>query len=115
MTNPGGVRIDPELLADVGDTLAATAVDIQQSLGMFTDPAMWTEPGVYAQDFGPAVDVANTYTELARKLPGYLAAVTARLNQGADAFRQAAAGYRAVDERNAGGVGKAAPAQPGGH
>jgi hypothetical protein len=115
VTNPGGVRVDPGLLEDVAAELTKVAADIQQSLGMFSDPAMWTEPGIYAEEFGPAVDVAKQYTDLAQQLPRYVAAITGKLSNGASTFQQLAAGYRELDTSNASGVANAASQQPGPH
>jgi hypothetical protein len=112
MTDQGGVRVDPSLLADVAAALTKVATDIQQSLGMFSDPAMWTEPGIYAEEFGPAVDVARQYTELAQQLPRYVAAVTGKLNNGASTFQQLAVGYGEVDKNNASGVANAGSPGP---
>jgi hypothetical protein len=94
---PEPTKATPEDLGNLGTQLAKAGHDVDESLDMFSDPAMWTAADLYKEYFGPATQVADMYAAMARKLPDYVHTASAKLNQGAQVFQEAASGFAGRD------------------
>lgn len=90
-------KVTPAELGTLADRLAAAGSALEESLGMFEDPAMWMAADLYKEYFGPATQVGEIYAGLAAKLPGYVHSASGKLNHGADVFRTGAKGFAARD------------------
>jgi hypothetical protein len=106
---PEPTKATPEDLGKLGTQLAGAGKAVDDSLGMFSDPAMWTAADLYKEYFGPATEVADIYANMAKKLPGYVHSATDRLNHGAEVFQQASTGFADRDQRGGQGMQQAAP------
>ncbi len=102
MTPP--VTVTPAEFTAAGGKLVAAGAALEESLGMFRDPAMWTAARAYRDYFGPATEAAETYARLAERMPDHVRAVAGRLAQGGDAFRAAADLFAATEAGNAAGM-----------
>ena len=106
---PEPTKVTPQQLGTLADQLAGAGKALDDSLGMNSDPAMWTAADLYKEYFGPATQVAEVYAAMARKLPGYVHSASGKLNHGAEVFRAGATGFAQRDDQHGRGMQQAAP------
>lgn len=106
---PEPTKATPEDLGNLGNQLAGAGKAVEDSLGMNSDPAMWTAADLYKEYFGPATQVADIYAAMAQKLPGYVKNASDRLNHGAEVFHSAATGFADRDQNHGNQMHQAAP------
>lgn len=106
---PEPTKATPAELGALAEKLAGAGKALDDSLGMFDDPAMWTAADLYKEYFGPATQVAEVYANMARKLPDYVHGASGRLNHGADVFREASTGFAGRDEDHGNQMQQAGP------
>jgi hypothetical protein len=106
---PEPTKATPEDLGKLGTQLAGAGKAVEDSLGMVSDPAMWTAADLYKEYFGPATEVADIYATMAKKLPDYVHSASSRLNHGAEVFQQAATGFDQRDQQHGRQMHQAAP------
>jgi len=106
---PEPTKATPQDLGSLGTKLAGAGKAVEDSLGMNSDPAMWTAADLYKEYFGPATEVADIYARLAQKLPDYVHSASGRLTHGAEVFQEAATGFAQRDGNHGNRMQQAAP------
>ena len=106
---PEPTKVTPADLGTLATRLSASGKALEDSLGMFSDPAMWTLPDAYKDYFGPAEQTADLYIAMARELPAIVHAASGRLTHGAEVFQAAATGFAQRDSTHGDRMRQGAP------